>query len=126
MSTRYATRQAPGHPNASSKGQVYVHVFVMSEILGRALSKEEVVHHKDNDSTNNLPGNLQLFPNQAEHMLHHAKERALKACGNSEHRQCCYCKEYDNPVDMFISKTRYQAYHKGCAATYKKERRTAT
>jgi hypothetical protein len=59
----------------------------MSEVLGRPLTAFEVVHHRDENKRNNHPDNLRLFASQAEHLMHHAKERALKACGNSEYKK---------------------------------------
>lgn len=47
----------------------------MEKLLGRFLTPEEVVHHIDEDRSNNAPENLQLFANNAEHIQHHANER---------------------------------------------------
>lgn len=44
---------------------------IMAEELGRPLTPDEVVHHKDGDSRNNAPENLMVFPNHAEHSKHH-------------------------------------------------------
>ena len=119
--SRYARVYKPGHPNARPDGSIYAHVFVMSEILGRPLKEGEVVHHEDEDTRNNTPGNLMLFESQAEHLLYHAKARALEACGDASFMKCCHCKEYDNPSNMKVSKTAYAAYHIECKAKYSKE-----
>jgi hypothetical protein len=88
----------------------------MSEILGRPLKEGEVVHHEDEDTRNNAPGNLMLFESQAAHLLYHAKARALEACGDASFMKCIHCKEYGDPLNMTVSKVRYEAYHKKCAA----------
>ena len=50
---------------------ILVHRWLMEKHIGRKLSKEEVVHHKDGNKLNNSIYNLQLFANQAEHYNHH-------------------------------------------------------
>ncbi|MFA5238312.1 MAG: HNH endonuclease [Phycisphaerae bacterium] len=47
------------------------HRQVVSEIMGRKLLMEEVVHHKDFNKKNNNPSNLALFANQSAHMKYH-------------------------------------------------------
>lgn len=42
----------------------------MEEILGRSLHKNEVVHHKDEDPTNNNPDNLEVMT-RSEHISLH-------------------------------------------------------
>lgn len=43
--------------------------------LGRLLSPEEVVHHKDENGHNNDPENLELMVSQEDHAKLHGKER---------------------------------------------------
>ncbi|MBQ8130872.1 MAG: HNH endonuclease [Bacilli bacterium] len=62
-----------GHPNATSKSYVLYHRLVMENYLGRYLTKDEVVHHKDGNKTNNDITNLELMTN-SEHTRLHAKE----------------------------------------------------
>ncbi len=62
------------HPCDSHKtGLNYAleHRVVMEKKLGRYLTSEEVVHHKDFNPSNNDPDNLELFANQQEHALYH-------------------------------------------------------
>jgi hypothetical protein len=57
-----------GHPR-SYKYRPYVpeQILVMEKELKRYLDKKEVVHHKDGIKLNNLPSNLQLFPDEKSH-----------------------------------------------------------
>ena len=50
----------------------------MEEKLGRPLQKGEVVHHIDEDKTNDSPENLQLFPTKGAHTRYHVKYLDLR------------------------------------------------
>ena len=51
----------PTHPNASKgNGNVGEHIWVMSQVLGRALRKGETVHHRNGIRADNRPENLEL------------------------------------------------------------------
>jgi hypothetical protein len=70
----------PKHPNAKKNGAIFEHRFVMSEILGRPLTKDEVVHHKNKPRDDNRPENLELWlkshpPGQrVEDLVRYARE----------------------------------------------------
>lgn len=66
----YRVVRANGHPNANSKGQILEHRLIMSELLGRPLTRTENVHHINGDKTDNTTdgplvnfrsGNLELW-----------------------------------------------------------------
>lgn len=72
----------PLNPMAQSNGFVAVHRLVMAEHIGRVLEPQEVVHHIDENPSNNSISNLMLFKNNSEHLRHHKKLRAAKAAKN--------------------------------------------
>ena len=52
----------------------------MANKIGRPLHPEEVVHHKDEDPTNDDPGNLVLYENQnAHYAAEHQHQRDYSA-----------------------------------------------
>jgi HNH endonuclease len=57
--------------------QVAVHRLVVEEHLGRALTSDEVVHHRDHDPLNNDIANLQVMT-RAEHLVHHLRTMPVK------------------------------------------------
>ncbi len=72
----YVLVMSPGHPRAKSPvPYVYEHIIVAEQTLGRFLEPGEVVHHINHVRDDNRPENLQVFPDNAAHMRHHAEER---------------------------------------------------
>jgi hypothetical protein len=54
------------------RGGRHEHRVVMEEKLGRRLLPGEIVHHKDENTRNNDPDNLELLPSQSDHAKVHA------------------------------------------------------
>lgn len=66
---------SPNHPNPSKCGiYVYEYRLIMEKKLKRYLKKNEVVHHKDGDHTNNHMDNLQVMT-QSEHASIHGRRK---------------------------------------------------
>lgn len=71
MGWSYKEIYAPNHPNARSNGCVLEHRLVAEHNIGRPLKGEEVVHHIDEDRTNNNPNNLIVFVTHSDHARYH-------------------------------------------------------
>lgn len=72
----YAMVFMPDHPHVINR-YVYEHRLVMEQMIGRYLEPNEVVHHKDEDITNNHPENLELMSRGAHSSLHRSKRPNL-------------------------------------------------
>lgn len=59
------------HPNRNSHNDILEHILVMSDHLGRPLTKGELVHHIDGDRENNIIENLYLCEDRKRHGLVH-------------------------------------------------------
>jgi hypothetical protein len=64
----YILEKRPDHPQATAGGYVRQHRLVMEKMLGRYLTPEEVVDHKNRDTSDNDPGNLELYATNADHL----------------------------------------------------------
>lgn len=75
----YVLVWAPDHPKAYASGQQLEHRLVMEKVLGRYLTEDESVHHKDGNRRNNKEDNLEL------RVRYHGKG------ATSAHCQTCSC-----------------------------------
>ncbi len=57
---------------------VYLHRVIASEILNRQLKPGEIVHHLDEDKTNNSPENLVVCSSASVHKQYHRKSLRQK------------------------------------------------
>lgn len=88
------------------------HVWVAESVLGGPLPPGAVVHHIDENPSNNDPSNLVICPSREYHALIHQRMRALAACGHADWRPCCRCGQHDDPVNLSFSGN--QPYHAKC------------
>ena len=58
------------HPNATKNGYVLMHRAVLENYLGRLLTKDEVVHHKNKDKKDNRIETLEIHTHSTHGSLH--------------------------------------------------------
>lgn len=121
ISHGYVRILKPEHPRADCKGYVYDHILIVEAILGRFLPKKNEVHHFNERKGDNGKGNIVVCEDAAYHKLLHLRMRALKACGDARQRRCTFCREYDSPENLTISKSG-TVYHNKCRSKSRREK----
>lgn len=79
------------HPLADVRGYAYEHRVVVFGLLGRALRRGEVVHHRNGDKTDNRPENLEVLPSNWHHRREHSRRRDTRAPGQRNRLVACAC-----------------------------------
>lgn len=74
------------HPFCNSKGYVREHRLVMENHIGRYLTSKEVVHHINNNPSDNRIKNLKLFKNNGLHI-----SETVKSKKTGIYRNCLHC-----------------------------------
>ncbi|MGC4375782.1 HNH endonuclease [Fictibacillus sp. Mic-4] len=64
----------PEHPYCDANGYVFEHRLVCEKLLGRYLTEDEIVHHRDRNPLNNEPSNLFIFYGHAAHRAFHTAQ----------------------------------------------------
>lgn len=61
LKSGYVLLRVDDYPNVNIKGYVLEHVYIMSKYIGRPLTKQETVHHKNGIRNDNRLENLELW-----------------------------------------------------------------
>ncbi|MCK4822276.1 HNH endonuclease [bacterium] len=108
------------HPRSHVNGYVLEHILLAEKALGKSLPPKTDVHHADANTENNSNSNLVIWEGRSYHALLHRRTNALIACDHANWRKCLYCKEWDEPQNMYVN-ARY-AYHRNCKNEDQKNR----
>ena len=83
----------PEHPNVTKNGYVLLHRVIIENHIGRLLTEDEIVHHKDHNKKNNDISNLEVLTKD-EHSRIHMYERGKYYVK----LKCPWCgKEFETP-----------------------------
>lgn len=74
----YLCIRLPNHPKANNRGYVRLHVILAEYFYNTEVSKDEVVHHHNEDKQDNRKENLEIME-KVEHDRYHTTLRHLKA-----------------------------------------------
>lgn len=95
--------------------RLFAHRLIAEKALGKTLPTGVVVHH-------HTPHQLVVCQDDAYHKLLHLRTRALYASGHASWRKCQFCKQWDDPVNLFLNARHRHSYHRACNAAYIRER----
>lgn len=73
----------PDHPSSNSNGYIKRARYNMEKHIGRYLSREELVHHKDMNRLNDNIENLQIMTRSEHNILHEKIKKMLNNLENS-------------------------------------------
>lgn len=85
MAKKWSYKEVTVHGRSDTRqnGCVLEHRFVAEQKIGRPLRTGEVVHHIDENRTNNNPDNLMVFKNHGDHIrFHHCGVAILEEDGS--------------------------------------------
>ncbi len=119
----YIMVSAPDHPRADSHRYVFEHIIVAEKALGKHLPQGAVIHHVNEDKTDNRPENLVICQDNGYHLLLHRRMNAIRACNHANWRKCQFCQQWDDPVNMYVRPDDNSAYHRSCYNTYRRKTR---
>ena len=108
----------PDHHRKMQNNYVFNSILVVEKITGLKIKKPIEIHHVDGDSMNDSPSNFVVCENSAYHNFLHKRKRAYDACGHAGWLKCPFCKEYDDPKNMYVKGVTH--YHRKCVYEYNK------
>lgn len=121
----YVTVWQPGHPRASSN-RVGEHILVAEQALGYYLDRKHIVHHHDEDRSNNRNDNLVVCESQAYHTLLHMRAKVLRNGGDPNTQKICsYCHTLRLKRDFYAASRGEDHLGRACRVCTRERKRRA-
>lgn len=121
-------RAGSGHINKEGYREICVngrrareHISIAERALGKALPLKAVVHHVNEQRSDNRNENLVICPNNRYHKLLHQRMRSFTACGHYDWLSCRFCKVFDAPENLRLFVR--AVHHKECWNAYERRQR---
>ena len=102
----YLYAKVPDHPNRNRCNYVLMHRVVMENHLGRLLTKNEIVHHKDGNKFNNDISNLELMTNEEHSRMHNPKVGETMTT-----LTCAYCGKEFQRILRFVKVSKSKHFY---------------
>lgn len=119
------TSHVNGYPAFKRENKtVRVHIEIVEVILGKKLGPNVHIHHVNSIRHDNRHCNLVVCPDGAYHGLLHRRTRALDACGHADWSKCKFCKQWDDPKNLYMGGGLPNISHKKCATEYRRLQRS--
>lgn len=94
QSSGYVKRLTPSHPRSDRNGYVLSHILIAEQALGKFLPPGAVIHHFNEDKTDNSNTNLVICQDTAYHFLLHIRQRVKAHGGDPDtDKVCSTCRE---------------------------------
>lgn len=104
----------------------YEHRSIAERAIGKKLPSKAEVHHIDGNKKNNDHSNLVICQDREYHLLLHRRQAAVNAGKPAHFRKCQSCKQFDDPVNLYIQDRGSKGWrirHKSCHAKSEMERK---
>lgn len=98
---------------AFCNGYAQEHIVIAEKVLGKPLPLEAVIHHVNGRKMPNINSNLVICENENYHRFLHKRTRAYQGCRQARWVKCTVCKQYDDPVNLYIRHDGI-GYHRKC------------
>jgi hypothetical protein len=113
-----------GYEVRESHGKkIKIHIEKVEKIVGYRLPDGAEIHHVNSVRNDNRNENLVVCPDASYHHLLHRRTRAYDSCGHADWMKCKFCKQWDDPKNLYTAGGLSNVAHQKCATEYRRKKR---